>query len=227
MTGAHSKAESVLEVFLPLVIESVQTVSSAVLTWHPVPSTVSPCIPPYSWQSSVVQEVKDLPPSFHPLLQYFLLNCCGILFVCWLIILILLSCFGFNLPFCVSSEYSEPEELPQCVWRGGYFQSTVHIGWNSVSIEIWWQSSHLLQWGQIFISGTWPVLFFLFLCVCSTDISSSLPPFFFPCSWKDNVFHGTLGDVVYYEHLDGTSFGAPSLGFLAKPSISCVVALST
>ena len=71
------------------------------------------------------------------------------------------------------------------------------------------------------------MLFFLFLCVCSADISSSPPPFFSPSSWIDNVFHGTLSNVVYYEHLDGTSFGGPSLGFLANPSISCVVAVST
>lgn len=42
VTGAYSKAEFVLEVFLPLDIKSVQTASSAVLTWHAVPSTTSP-----------------------------------------------------------------------------------------------------------------------------------------------------------------------------------------
>lgn len=54
--------------------------SSAALTWPPVPSITNPSILPCSSQNSVVQEVKDLPPSFHPLLQRFSLLCCYILF---------------------------------------------------------------------------------------------------------------------------------------------------
>lgn len=149
---------------------------------------------------------KGLAASSHPFLQYFLLNCCCILLVCWLIILVLFSWFGFNFPF---QRALRARRAPTVCLEGGYFQSTVHIGWNSVSIEIWWQSSHLLQWEQFFISGTRTVLFFLFLWVCSADISSSLPPFFSPCSWTANGFQRTLGNVVCCKHLDGLHGGGP------------------
>lgn len=167
---------------------------------------------------------KGLAASSHPVLQHFLLNCCCILLVCWLIILVLFSWFGFNFPFQWAFR---ARRAPTVCLEGGYFQSTVHIGWNSVSIEIWWHSSHLLQWERFLISGTQTVLFFLFLWVCSADISSSLPPFFSPCSWTDDGFQRTLGNVVCCKHLVVFTWGGLSLGFFAKPNYSGVIALST
>lgn len=55
-------------------------------------------------------------------------------FVCWLILLVLLSWFGFHFPSSVSSR------PPTVCLEGGYSQNTAHIG----------QSSCLLQWGQIY-----------------------------------------------------------------------------
>lgn len=177
---AYSKAEYALQVFSSLALNLCRLQdSSEALMWPTVPSITSPCILPCSSKFSGPGG-KGLATFFPPtsatlftslLLHYF--------FVCQLIILVLLSWFGFNFPSCVSSDYSEPEDLPQCVWREGIPRILFTLG---KILSPWWQTC-LLQRGQILISETQPVLFFLFLCVCSADISPSLPPFCSPCFW--------------------------------------------
>lgn len=193
-----------------------------------MPSSISThsFIPSFSWQNSVVQEVMDLLPNFHSFLQYFLLNCHCIPLACWLIILVLFSWFGFNFPFYVSSEQSEPEELPQCVWRedisrvlftSGEILSPLKSGGKAPTFFSE-ASFSFLELSQCFL---------FHFCVCAQQTFLSLP-FFSPCSTIDNVFHRNFGNVVCYEHLAGLHLEAcPYREFLAKPSISSVVPLST